>query len=136
HPIVRDYFYYGSKSADLRTFHKFAGNYYLDLFKKARDARSELDPELLGEAIHHFLSAGEREKVKSFGLYRYELRPVALTHYRRREYDLALKDYQLLEELEPNDDDVQFHLALIYGRQKKWDHAEEHFGKAVRLKPN
>ena len=90
----------------------------------------------MGEAIHHYLCAGERDKVKSFAFYKYELKPVALAHYRRREYELALKDYRVLIALDPNDPDAHFHLALIYARSRTWDRAEEHFGKAMRLKPN
>jgi tetratricopeptide (TPR) repeat protein len=59
-----------------------------------------------------------------------------LTHYRKRDFNLALKDYRVLVELDPTDPDAHFHLSLIYARNKTWDRAEEHFGKAIRLKPS
>jgi Flp pilus assembly protein TadD len=106
------------------------------LYKKAKTPATESNPEFLGEAIHHYLCAGERDKVKGFSFYKYELRPVALPHYRRRDYNMALKDYRLLVAIDPNDPDSHFHLALIYAKREAWDNAEEHFGKAIRLKPN
>jgi Flp pilus assembly protein TadD len=136
HPIIRDYFYTTTPMEALRPFHKVAGSYFLDSYKKAKTPTTEPNPELLGEAIHHYLCAGERDKVKSFAFYKYELRPVALAHYRRREFDVALKDYRLLISLDPNDPDSHFHLALIYAKRGTWDNAEEHFGKAMRLKAN
>lgn len=106
------------------------------MYKKAKTPATEFNPEFLGEAIHHYLCAGERDKVKGFSFYKYELRPVALPHYRRRDYNMALKDYRLLVAIDPNDPDSHFHLALIYAKREAWDNAEEHFGKAIRLKPN
>ena len=136
HPIIRDYFYTTTPLPTLKPFHKVAGSYFLDLYKKGKTPTTEASPEVLGEAIHHYLCAGERDRVKSFAFYKYELRPVALNHYRRHEFDLALKDYRLLVTVDPNDPDSHFHLALIYARKQVWDRAEEHFGKAMRLKPN
>jgi Flp pilus assembly protein TadD len=136
HPIIRDYFYTTTDLSVLRPFHKAAGAYFLERYKKGKTATAEASPEMLGEAIHHYLCAGERDKVNSFALYRYELRPVALMHYRRREFNLALKDYRVLITLDPNDSDAHFHLALIYAKNRTWDRAEEHFGKAMKLKPN
>jgi protein O-GlcNAc transferase len=57
-------------------------------------------------------------------------------HYRRREFKVALKDYRILIALDPNDSDAHFHLSLIYAKNREWDRAEEHFGKAMKLKPN
>ena len=136
HPIIRDYFYAMTSLEILKPFHRLAGSYFLDCYRKAKTTTAGANPELLGEAIHHFLCAGDREKVKSFALYKYELRPVALTHYRKRDFDLALRDYRVLVTLDPNDSDAHFHLALIYAKNRAWDRAEEHFGKAIRLKPN
>jgi Flp pilus assembly protein TadD len=136
HPIIREHFYTSTPLADLRPFHKAAGAYFLDLYHKTKTATREPNPEFLGEAIHHYLCAGDREKVKSFAFYKYELRPVAFSHFKRHEFDLALREYRILNELDPNDPDPHFHLALIYARRKEWDRAEAHFGKAMRLKPS
>ncbi len=136
HPIIRDHFYTTTPFLLLRPFHKLAGAYFLDRYKKAKTTTADANPELLGEAIHHFLCAGDREKVKSFALYKFELRPVALTHYRKHDFALALKDYRVLIALDPNDAEAHFHLALIYARNRTWDRAEEHFGKAISLKSN
>jgi len=136
HPIIREHFYTTTPFPILLPFHRLAGTYFLDRYKKAKTATADADPELLGEAIHHFLCAGDREKVKGFSLYKFELRPVALTHYRKHDFDLALKDYRVLVALDPSDPEAHFHLALIYARNHTWDRAEEHFGKAIRLKPN
>jgi Tfp pilus assembly protein PilF len=135
HPIIRDHFYTTTPLSTLRPFHKVAGSYFLDLYKRMKTATAEPSPELLGEAIHHYLCAGERDRVSGFAFYKFELRPVALAHYRRREYELALKDYRVLVTLDSNDLDSHFHLALIYAKRRTWDRAEEHFGKAMRLKP-
>lgn len=136
HPIIREHFYTSTPFSALKPFHKIAGFYFLERYKKTKAATGEANPELLGEAIHHYLCAGEREKVKSFALYRHELRPVALSHYRRQDYPQALKDYRLLLALDSSDYDAHFHLCLLYARNKSWDEAEDHFGKAMRLKPN
>jgi tetratricopeptide (TPR) repeat protein len=135
HPIIRDHFYVSTAISILRPFHLIAGSYFLGRYKAARAARMRIDPEIVAEAVHHFLCAGEREKVREFGLYKHELRPVALMHYRKREYDLALKEYRLLLDLDPTDHDVHFHLALLYAGESRWDHAEVHFGKAIEIKP-
>jgi tetratricopeptide (TPR) repeat protein len=135
HPLIREHFYNSTPTPALQPYHRMAGQFFLDSYARAKNAGLDPDPEDLGEAIFHFLAAGEREKAKSLGLYRYEIRPVALGHYRKREYDLALKNYVLLSQLDPNDVDAHFHLSLIYARQGRWDDAENHFGKAVTLNP-
>lgn len=136
HPIIREHFYTSTPLSTLRPFHSVAGAYFLDLYRKTKTATREANPEFLGEAIHHYLCAGERDKVNGFAFYKYELRPVALSHYKRHEFDLALKEYRILNSLDASDPDPHFHLALIYARRKDWDRAEEHFGKAMRLKAN
>jgi len=136
HPIIREHFYTSTPFPALRPFHSVAGAYFLDLYKKTKTATREPNPEFLGEAIHHYLCAGERDKVNGFAFYKYELRPVALAHYKRHEFDVALKEYRILNTLDPSDPDPHFHLALIYARRKDWDRSEEHFGKAMRLKSN
>jgi tetratricopeptide (TPR) repeat protein/predicted amidohydrolase len=135
HPLVRDHYYSFAGLNELRPLHKLAGMYFLDSYREARAARAPLDPEIVAEAVHHLLCAGERDKVREFGLYRHELRPVALMHYRKQSYDVASREYRLLVELDPDDHDAHFHLALIYSNDDKWNEAEAHFGKAMRLKP-
>ena len=135
HPLIREHFYNSTSASTLQPHHRMAGQFFLDSYSKTKAGGLEPDPEDLGEAIYHFLAAGDREKAKSFGLYKYEIKPVALSHYRKGEYDLALKDYILLAQLDPNDVDAHFHLALIYARQPRWDDAEYHFGKAVTINP-
>lgn len=135
HPLIREHFYSNTGAPALQPYHRMAGQFFLDSYSKAKAAGLDPDPEDLGEAIHHFLAAGEREKVKSFGLYKYEIRPVALSHYRKGEHDMALKDYLLLAQLDPTDVEAHFRLALIYAGQGNWDDAEAHFGKAITLNP-
>jgi tetratricopeptide (TPR) repeat protein len=135
HPLVRDHYYLIADFNILRPLHQIAGLYFLDLYKEARTTGSSVDPEVVAEAVHHLLCAGERGMVKELGLYRYELRPVALNHYRKRNYDVAVREYRLLVDLDANDHDAHFHLALIYANDEKWDDAETHFGKAMQIKP-
>jgi Tfp pilus assembly protein PilF len=135
HPLIREHFYNSTSTQVLQPYHRMDGQFFLDLYNKAKAAGANPDPEDLGEAIYHFVAAGEREKARSFALYRYEIRPVALTQYRKREFDFALKNYLLLSQLDPNDVDAHFHLCLIYARKKQWDFAETHFGKAMALNP-
>ena len=135
HPLIREHYYNSTSSQVLQPLHRMAAQFFLDSYAKDKNAGLNPDPEDLGEAIYHFLAAGDRDKAKSLGLYRYEIRPVALAHYRKREYDHALKNYLLLSQFDPNDVDAHFHLCLIYARNGKWDDAENHFGKAVSLNP-
>jgi tetratricopeptide (TPR) repeat protein/predicted amidohydrolase len=135
HPLVRDHYYFVADILQLRPLHKIAGMYFLEQYQEARATRASVDPEIVAEAVHHLLCAGERDKVREFGLYKHELRPVALMHYRKRSYDAALKEYRLLVELDPTDHDAHFHLSLIYANEEKWSDAEAHFGKAMQLKP-
>ena len=135
HPLIREHFYESTRSPILQPYHRMAGQFFLDSYSKTKEGGGEPNPEDLGEAIHHFLAAGEREKVKSFALYKYEIRPVALSHYRKGEHDLALKDYLLLSQLDPKDVEAHYRLALIYAGQKFWDEAEAHFGTAITLNP-
>jgi tetratricopeptide (TPR) repeat protein len=136
HPIIRDHFYMSCSIDVLRPFHKVAGNQFLHQYRIARAAGLRIDPEVVGEAVHHLLCANERDKVREFGLYKTELKPVALMHYRKKEFDLALKDYRVLVDLDPSDPDAHFHLAVLYGHEQRWNEAEQHFGKAMSLKGN
>jgi tetratricopeptide (TPR) repeat protein len=133
HPLIREHFYDSAPTAALQPYHKIAAEYFLDTYSGIKATGLDADPELLGEAIYHLLSAGERAKAKSLGLYKYDIRPVALNHYRKAEYGAALKDYLLVTQLDPNDLDAHFHLALIYARDGRWDDAELHFGTAITL---
>lgn len=135
HPLIREYFYESTSSPTLQPYHRIAGQFFLDSYSRTKESGGEPNPEDLAEAIHHFLAAGEREKVKSFALYKYEIRPVALSHYRKGEHDLALKDYLLLSQLDPKDVEAHYRLALIYAGRKNWDEAEAHFGTAITQNP-
>jgi Tfp pilus assembly protein PilF/predicted amidohydrolase len=136
HPLVREHYYLLAGISELRPLHKIAGMYFLDHYREARATGASIDPEIVAEAVHHLLCAGERDKVRELGPYKHELRPVALLHFRKHDYDLALREYRLLVEMDPSDHDAHFHLALVYANDEKWDDAEAHFGKAMQLKPN
>jgi tetratricopeptide (TPR) repeat protein len=135
HPLVRDFFYHKLPLTQAMEFHKIAGKFYAELFEKARIATKQLVPEYLGEAVHHFLAAGDRKRVQSLAFYGQELKPVALSHYRRKEFKIAMKDYQVLVELDDKDVDAHFHLALLHARNESWPDAEFHYGRAIELRP-
>lgn len=48
---------------------------------------------------------------------------------------MALKDYLVLIDLDSNDVDAHFHLALLFARDKKWNDAQLHFGRAIEIRP-
>jgi Tfp pilus assembly protein PilF len=135
HPLVRDFFYNKLSTSDAAPLHKIAGKFYMDQFEKFRSANKQLVPEYLGEAVHHYLASGERTRVQSVAFYKQELKPVALLHYRKGDYKVAQKDYVVLVQLDESDVDAHFHLALINARNNKWEEAELHFGKAIKLRP-
>lgn len=135
HPLVRSFFSHGILQESLRAWHKIAAKFYLQEFERLKTASKQIVPEYLGEAVHHFLAAGDRQRVKAFAFYAQELRPVALDHYRAGDLKVAMKDYQVLLEIDPNDLDAHFHLSLIFAREERWGDAEFHFGKAISLRP-
>jgi Tfp pilus assembly protein PilF len=135
HPLVRSFFGNSTTLAQTKEWHKTAGKFYLQEFERLKSSSKQIVPEYLGEAVHHFLAAGERQKVQDFAFYSQELRPVALDHFRSGEQKVAMKDYQVLLELDKNDTDAHFHLSLIFANLKRWSEAELHFGKAISLRP-
>ena len=135
HPLVRSFFNKDLSFAQLVSWHKIAGKFYLQEFERLKVGSKQVVPELLGEAVHHFLAAGERQKVQEFAFYGPELTPVALEHYRRGELKVAMKDYHVLLDLDRNDVGAHFHLSLIFARLGRWGDAEVHFGKAIGLRP-
>ena len=135
HPLVREFYYDALTATQVVELHKIAGKFYIERFDKAKAAEKLVIPEYLGEAIHHYLAAGERQRVQGMAFYKQELRPVAISHYRRGDYKMAEKDYRVLIELDSLDADAHLHLALIYAREKKWGDAEHHFGKAITVRP-
>lgn len=135
HPLIRSFFRNMVSSEDSRELHRIAGRFYLQEFERFKKASRQIVPEYLGEAVHHFLAAGERNKVKEFAFYAQELKPVALEHYRRGDIQTAKRDYTVLLDLDKNDVDAHFHLALIFAKQGVWGDAELHFGNAMKLRP-
>ena len=135
HPLVRSFFSKDLSFEQLVKWHKIAGKFYLQEFDRLKESSKQVVPELLGEAVHHFLAGGDRQKVQEFAFYATELAPVALDHYRRGELKVAMKDYQVLLDLDRNDVGAHVHLSLIFARLGRWDDAEVHFGKAITLRP-
>lgn len=135
HPLLRSYFGIGLPPEQAKAWHKIAAKFYLREFERLKTTSGQIIPEYLGEAVHHFLSAGERQKVQGLAFYGQELRPVALEHYRNGEHKVELKDYEVLLELDKNDVDAHFHLSLIFAGMTRWPDAEYHFGKAISLRP-
>ncbi len=135
HPLIRSYFSNGLSIEEAKTFHKIAAKFYLQEFNSLKDRSKQIVPEYLGESVHHFLAAGDRQTVKGLAFYSQELRPVAWEHFKRQDLDTALKDYKVLLELDTADVDAHFHLSLIYARKSQWGDAEFHFGRAIDLKP-
>lgn len=82
HPLVRSFFGNDLSSDQLNQWHKIAAKFYLQEFNRVKQTSNQIVPEYLGEAVHHSLAAGDRQKVKDFAFYAQELRPVALEHYR------------------------------------------------------
>jgi len=134
HPLVRSFFGNALPLEQLKAWHKIAGKFYLQEFERLKTSSKQIIPEYLGEAVHHFLAAGDRQKVQDFAFYGQELRPVALEHFRNGEQKVALKDYEVLLELDKNDVDAHFHLCLILAGMGRWPDAEYHFGKAISLR--
>jgi Tfp pilus assembly protein PilF len=134
HPLVRDFFYHTLGTKHAIAHHKIAAKFFEEQITKAKLAGKPFVPEDLGEAVHHYLEAGDWAKVKLLSYYKEELKPVARSHYQRKEYALAYRDYRVLLELDKNDADAHFHLALIHARNEEWDDAEHHFGRAIELK--
>jgi tetratricopeptide (TPR) repeat protein len=134
HPLVRDFFYHALGTKQGIAHHKIAAKFFEEQISKARLAGKPFVPEDLAEAVHHYLEAGDWIKVKSLTYYKEELKPVARSHYQRKEFELAFRDYKVLLELDKSDVDAHFHLGLIYARKGDWDDAELHFGKALELK--
>lgn len=135
HPLIRSFFRNSVSFEQAKELHRVAGRFYLNEFERFKKGNKQIVPEFLGEAVHHFLAAGERNKVKDFAFYGQELKPVALEHYRSGDFKTAQRDYAVLVELDGNDIDAHFHLALIFARQRRWEEAEAHFGKAITLRP-
>lgn len=135
HPLIRSFFRNSLSQEQAKTSHRIAAKFYLDEFERIKKSSKQIVPEYLGEAVHHFLSAGDRNKVRDFAFYSQELKPVALDHYRRGDFQAALRDYKVLLELDGNNVDAHFHLSLIFARKGQWGDAELHFGKAITLKP-
>ena len=135
HPLVRDFFYHKLPAKDAIAYHKIAAKFFHELISKAKVAGKPLVPEYLGEAVHHYLATGDWHAVHTLTFYKEELKPVALSHYQKKEYTLALKAYSVLVELDKNDVEAHFHLALIQARNDDWEDAELHFGKARALRP-
>lgn len=48
----------------------------------------------------------------------------------------ALKHLTLAEQKDPNDPGIQYYLGLAYGTRELYDKAQEHFEKALKLKPD
>jgi tetratricopeptide (TPR) repeat protein len=135
HPLIRSFFNTKLSREQAITFHKIAAKFYLKEFEHRKKTSKQVVPEYLGEAVHHFLAAGERQKASEFAFYAEELRPVASEHYKRGDYKAALKDYLVLLQLDPNDAEAHFRLSLISARNEQWGDAELHFGRAITLKP-
>jgi len=135
HPLVREFYYYNLPIAQATEFHRVAGRFYNGLLDKERKTNRRIVPEFLGEAVHHYLAAGDRQRFQQVSFYKEELKPVAVQHYRKGDLEAALKDYRVLVEIDDRDADAHFHLALIYARRKRWNDAELHFGKAITLRP-
>jgi len=135
HPLIRSFFNTKLSREQAVTFHKIAAKFYLKEFEHRKKTSRQVVPEYLGEAVHHFLAAGERQKASEFAFYAEELRPVAWEHYRRGDYKAAFKDYLVLLQLDANDAEAHFRLSLICARNEQWGDAEFHFGRAIALKP-
>lgn len=135
HPLVRDFFYHKLTSKDAIAHHKTAARFFDEKLKKAKLAGKPVVPENLGEAVHHYLAAGDWHAVHTLAIYKEELRPVARSHYRKKEYALALRDYLVLIDLDKDDAEAFFHLALLYARRENWEEAELYFDKARTLRP-
>jgi tetratricopeptide (TPR) repeat protein len=136
HPLVRDYFFQNLSVVQSIGLHRVAGKFYSDWFEKQKKTTGRLVPDLLGEAVHHYLGALEIKRVRHLAFFRTELRPIARSHYQKEEFEAARKEYSILVELDDKDADAHYHLGRIYARENRWDDAELHFGKAVSLLPN
>jgi tetratricopeptide (TPR) repeat protein len=135
HPLVRDFFYHKLSPQSAIAHHKMAARFFDELLKKNRIVGKPVIPECLGEAVYHYLQAGDWRAVNSLRYYKEELKPVALSHFQKKQYDLAMKDYSALIELDRDDVDANFHLSLLHARNSNWDDAELYFEKARSLRP-
>ena len=136
HPLVRDYYFHDIPVVESVGLHRVAGKFYSDCFDKEKKTTGRLIPELLGEAVHHYLGALDIKKVRDLAFFKTEIRPIARSHYQKNDFKTALKEYKVLADIDDNDADAHYHLGRLYAREDRWDEAELHFGKAISLLPN
>jgi tetratricopeptide (TPR) repeat protein len=101
---------------------EFAGNVQV---KKQQEHISKLEADL---------SNARQRMQKQEALLHYNL---GVSYMKERYYDMAIDEYQKALELNPNDPDIQYNLAILYddcSRNPK--RAIEHYRKYLELKPD
>jgi eukaryotic-like serine/threonine-protein kinase len=62
-------------------------------------------------------------------------RAMGYVHYRRREYDSALKEYAIVQKSEPNSADLIAAIGYVERRQGRWKEAATHLQRVLDLDP-
>jgi len=131
HPAVAHYFYEQAPLDRVRAYHKIAASFY----RRAYDKSELKDPALIVEAIYHTASSGDLEGARSLGIHKEQLRALARSAYRRRDWETSIIFFEAISRIDPKDEDTEAHMALCLGRQARWAEADKHFERATRSKP-
>ena len=129
HPLVREHFQKSIPSETKISYHTLAADYYAEKTKLPNASPAEK-----GEHVSQVASSLQFEKVQALrSVYLDELRPVALGLFKDRHVKEALKYYEVLDNLYPDDVDIKFHIGLCYAHQEFWADAESFIAKALNL---
>lgn len=131
HPAVAHYFYEQAPPDRVRAYHKLAGSFYRREYEKS----DPKDPALIVEAIYHTASSGDLEGARSLGIHKEQLRALARSAYKRRDWETALIFFEAISRTDPKDEDTEAHIALCLGRLARWTEADKHFERATRSEP-
>lgn len=131
HEVVRRYFL--PNSAESAGLHTEAAAYYKILYDLMKAAgRSE--PSITAEFAHHLALSGRVDDLRVIQPLTNELKVAARLAYRtHKQYDLALRIYQTLHDLKPDDLDVLAYIGRCFGRRQQWDDCEAAFRQAITI---
>jgi len=133
HEVVRRYFLSSIDRNEMARHNQMAVGYYkksYDLMKSS----GQYEPAIAAEYVYHLGLSGMTADLQSIQVLAEELKLAARQVYRiQKQYDLALRIYQTLHELRPDDLDVLAYIGRCFGRRQQWVDCENAFRQAIEI---
>jgi tetratricopeptide (TPR) repeat protein len=135
HPIFQNYYYNQLDMHKRVNYHKRFSEYFEEKFDSYKTREKRRNPVVLSNLIYHLGGSLQREKLFRYKAYLDEILPVAFSLYRDKNYEEALKYFEIIREHSKERTDILIKMAQCCVYIGQIERGDKYFELAIASNP-